>query len=248
MFRPTLRMLRTRNVAYSFIGLNTVVFAAWKYADGTIPIEIKSRNASDNNVTIIDPYAASSQAVSSKQATMQKMVDNFILKPEDMDQGRWWTPLTCSISHLNLFHYGFNMFAFHSFAEFLWMSPTMTPLRFAGLCFGSGLAGSVGFLMHQKTMNNHSKAGALGASGIVMGAAAMCAFIAPFAKWELMFIPIGIPAWAMMGLYFAYDAIFLNDPNAKVGHSGHIGGALFGAAYYLLLFRRPALARNRKIR
>jgi membrane associated rhomboid family serine protease len=43
--------------------------------------------------------------------------------------------------------------------------------------------------------------------------------------------------FVLTGGYIAADLFYLGK-NDLIGHSAHLGGALFGAAYYLALLRR----------
>lgn len=211
----------SENWLIAILGLNTVVFAAWKYADNTIPIKF-----TEDQLEKIRVYRG--------------LIDNFVFKPEDPQHGRWWTAITHAFSHKDLPHFIFNMIALKSFGEALIAYlPGIRPLTFPTLYLGASLSGSLGWYLQKRTDTSESRsAGALGASGAVSGLAAACALIAPNAKWGFVFLPIGIPAWAMFSAYIAYDAFYLNDPNSRIGHGSHLSGAAFGAVYYLMVLRR----------
>ncbi|KAL0260687.1 hypothetical protein SLS55_004377 [Diplodia seriata] len=229
-FGQTAGQASSERLLYGILGLNTAVFAAWKYADNTIPIQIKSE-----------------QLNLDKARAMQAMINNFVFKSEDVANGRWWTAITHAFSHFNIPHFIFNMIALKSFGDaVIAYLPGIRPGSLATLYIGASLAGSLGWAaQRQQTDSGKKSAGALGASGAVSGLAAAAALIAPRAQWQLMFIPIGIPAWAMFSAYIAYDAFYMNDPNSMIGHSSHLGGAAFGAAYYLLVLRRLGLPYRR---
>ncbi|EKG16906.1 Peptidase S54 rhomboid [Macrophomina phaseolina MS6] len=218
---------------YTFLGLNTAVFAAWKYADNTIPFDLKAAFSPET-------YRQIAKYVQlDKRRLWQGLVNQFVFKTDDPERGRWWTCITAAFSHKDLPHFVFNMLALKSFGDALIAYvPRINPASFLTLYLGAGLAGSLGFYYQKKAQGNRQQSAAIGASGAVSGLAATMALIAPNAKWQFAFIPIGIPAWAMFSAYIAYDAFYLNDPNSRVGHSGHIGGAAFGAAYYWLVVRR----------
>lgn len=218
---------------YTILGLNTAVFAAWKYADNTIPIDLKAAFSKDTYQQIAKHVHLD------KRLILQDLVNQFVFKSDDPDRGRWWTSVTATFSHKDLPHFIFNMIALKSFGDaMIAYLPRVNPASFLTLYLGAGLAGSLGFYYQKKTQDDRQQSAAIGASGAVTGLAAAVALIAPNAKWQFVFIPVGIPAWAMFSAYIAYDAFYMNDPNSRVGHSGHIGGAAFGAAYYWLVLRR----------
>ncbi|OJD35869.1 protease [Diplodia corticola] len=213
----------SERLLYGALGLNTAVFVAWKYADRTIPFEIKSE-----------------QIDLSKARVLQALSTNFFFKDEDLHTGRWWTAITHAFSHASIPHFIFNMVALKTFGDaVISFLPGIRPLSFATLYLGAAIAGSVGWSAQRKQSESPRQvAGAAGASGAISGLAATAALIAPNARWQLMFIPIGIPAWAIFSAYIAYSAFYMNDPNSGIGHSSHLGGAAFGAVYYLLVLRR----------
>ena len=115
---------------------------------------------------------------------------------------------------------------------------------------GSAITGGMGFLYHRrrkvaeanrsdwqsKTRNYNSSA--LGASGAVMGVGALTACLMPNAPMQLMLIPITFPLWVFVAGYGLIDSYFLDSPTSSIAHAGHLGGLVFGAAYYLAFMRR----------
>lgn len=77
-----------------------------------------------------------------------------------------------------------------------------------------------------------------------LGAALACA--APQAKTRV-FNAFEIPLPIYMAGYALYDATMLDNVASKTGHSAHLGGFLFGAAYYFA-FLREALPLGRLLR
>jgi membrane associated rhomboid family serine protease len=54
-------------------------------------------------------------------------------------------------------------------------------------------------------------------------------------KLMLMFIPIPIPAYIFGPLYLLYEYFADNRGGTGIAHDAHIGGALFGILYVLLI-------------
>lgn len=178
------------------------------------------------------------------------------------DAGRWWTVLTSAFTHHEILHFAFNMFTLRTFCQIVSMVPGIGGLHILAIAFGSSILGSGGWLLQQKGKLDMARqtspsrwAGgnsfdavaarayqsvALGASGVVLGVGAVATCLLPKIPLQLMFIPIGIPLWAITGMYAAIDMFYLNDPKSTTAHAGHLGGLVFGAAYYLAVLRRPS--------
>lgn len=95
---------------------------------------------------------------------------------------------------------------------------------------------------------------ALGASGSAMGIVAMFASLFPRQQltlfvpiFEIIPIPVSLPAWAVAALLIGGDAALAYYQSTtgrrtdNVAHTAHIGGALVGFAYYVLLRGRGKL-------
>ncbi|KAK4497159.1 hypothetical protein PRZ48_011609 [Zasmidium cellare] len=213
---------------WTIITLNAAVFGAWQYA------EMKK----DRKVE-------------------RQLYENVTLMEANIQAGRSHTLLTSAFSHRDVGHFAFNMFALHAFGSLLATVPGVSGVYVTALAVGSAAAGSVAWLYHLKTksqsqsvsrtrgvwsgfgggqITRHIQVG-LGASGMVMGMGAAATLLKPFAPMYLMFIPIPIPLWILTTGYFAFDTYFLNSDTSRTGHSAHLGGAVFGAAFYFLALR-----------
>jgi membrane associated rhomboid family serine protease len=75
----------------------------------------------------------------------------------------------------------------------------------------------------------------LGASGAV--SAVLFAVICwnPTLSLSLMFIPIPIPAYIFGPLYLLFEYYSLKKGNTGIAHDAHIGGAIFGILFVLML-------------
>lgn len=76
---------------------------------------------------------------------------------------------------------------------------------------------------------------ALGASGAVSAVIFAAMLWNPFMKLHLFFIPIGIPAYIFGPLYIAFEIYQDRRGNTGVAHDAHIGGAIFGVLYVLII-------------
>lgn len=79
----------------------------------------------------------------------------------------------------------------------------------------------------------------VGASGSVLGMFAAICCMMPKMPVGFVFIPVPMPAWFGIGVFGAgsvYCALYELIP--FIGHTGHLGGMAFGAAWYFTQGRR----------
>ena len=69
-----------------------------------------------------------------------------------------------------------------------------------------------------------------------MGLGAAVSLKMPSNKVLLMGV-IPMPVWLLMVGYVFYDSARLDDQTSTTGHAAHLGGAVFGALYYLVALR-----------
>lgn len=159
------------------------------------------------------------------------MAENFLVSVESVTSGRLWTLLTTIFSHQDSSHLLFNLFG-------LWVFGTpvervIGPVRFALLYLLAGLAGSFGYVGW--AMATGSPAGALGASGAVMGIAALYGMWFPNRTLMINFL-IPMPAWMAVFFFIALDLAGAFDGGGTVANAAHLGGAFFGLALGLPRF------------
>jgi len=160
----------------------------------------------------------------------------------------WETVFTGMFMHASIIHIGGNML-------FLWIfgnnvEDAMGPVKFLLFYFAGGIAA----LALQVAVAPNSTAPTLGASGAI--AAVLGGFIVLFPRGRVLtlvliiffFTVIELPAWAMLGIWFAEQALFaaanLTNPTGGgggVAYFAHIGGFAFG----LLTVRMLATRRKR---
>jgi membrane associated rhomboid family serine protease len=160
----------------------------------------------------------------------------------------WETLFTAMFMHASILHIGGNML-------FLWIfgnnvEDAMGPVKY--LLFY--LLGGIAALALQVAVGPNSTAPTLGASGAI--AAVLGGYIVLYPRARvltvvfiiLFFTVIELPAWVMLGVWFAEQAIFgatnLTNPaggGGGVAYFAHIGGFAFG----LLAVRLLATGRDR---
>lgn len=75
----------------------------------------------------------------------------------------------------------------------------------------------------------------LGASGAVSAVIFASILWNPGMKLQFFFIPVGIPAFIFGPLYLLYEFIADKRGGTGIAHDAHIGGALFGILYTLII-------------
>ncbi|KAK7521501.1 hypothetical protein IWZ03DRAFT_95977 [Phyllosticta citriasiana] len=211
-----------QNILKGFIGANAVVFLAWQVAT--------TRSNAD-----------SADMVKTKEKMARELNDKFVFRADDITQGRYYSAILHTFSHMSIMHFGFNMMAMWSLGNGIISSlPQMTGARFLILCMGSAMGSAISTYTHKKSRGIPN--GSVGASGLVSGIAAAVALREPFAKMGFILIPISFPAWFLISSFFGYSAyaIATYDPRnpPMLDHAGHLGGAVFGALYYIFALRR----------
>ncbi|KAF9912624.1 hypothetical protein EC991_010050 [Linnemannia zychae] len=77
----------------------------------------------------------------------------------------------------------------------------------------------------------------MGASGSIMGITTAFACVYPMSQYSLFFV-ITMPAAALIGLFGAYELYNVLAANTgRFDSAGHLGGGLYGAAYYFTRLR-----------
>jgi membrane associated rhomboid family serine protease len=75
----------------------------------------------------------------------------------------------------------------------------------------------------------------LGASGAVSAVVFAAIFWNPTMNLYLFFIPVPIPAYIFGPIYLAFEYFAMKKGTTNIAHDAHIGGALFGIFFVLLL-------------
>ncbi|KAK6363387.1 hypothetical protein TWF730_000819 [Orbilia blumenaviensis] len=82
---------------------------------------------------------------------------------------------------------------------------------------------------------------AVGASGVLVGFLAITAIVNPMAKFELMFIPVGISVRTLFMGFAGMDLVGVGLGWEQVGNLGHLMGAVGGVLVWALWLRRVRL-------
>jgi len=105
-------------------------------------------------------------------------------------------------------------------------------IQFLIIYFIGGLFSTlIPFMRHQNNPNYRS----LGASGAVSSVIFATILWRPDIELMLFFIPIPIPAYVFGPLYLAFEYWADKRGQSGIAHDAHIGGALFGIFYVLII-------------
>lgn len=151
--------------------------------------------------------------------------------------GQQYRMITSGFLHADWFHFAFNMYSFWSFANFL--TREFNSVNFLLIYFGSMIIGS---LLTYYIHKNESYYSAIGASGAVTGIIYCAILMYPEIELRLFFA-IKIPGYIFAFLYLAYSIYGMKGRYDNIGHTAHLGGAIGGLVFTLLL--RPDLFESR---
>jgi membrane associated rhomboid family serine protease len=148
------------------------------------------------------------------------LVEKTVLFGPYVAQGDWWRLTTSTFIHASFTHLALNMFV-------LWfvgapMEQALGRARYALLYFVCGLAGSAGALLQAPL------AGALGASGAIMGLVG-----AAVVMERQGFLVLGGSAMSLVVVNVVFNLAFASTLNISWG--GHLGGFVGGALCALAL-------------
>ena len=96
---------------------------------------------------------------------------------------------------------------------------------------GGLFATMIPFIRNQENPSYRS----LGASGAVSAVIFAAIIWNPTMELSIMFLPIGIPAYIFGPLYLAFEYWADRRGGTGIAHDAHIGGAIFGVLYVLII-------------
>jgi membrane associated rhomboid family serine protease len=159
------------------------------------------------------------------------MARQFLVSVESVR--RPWTLVLAELSHLDPAHLLFNMVALWSFGRVV--EAALGGRRLFSLYLVGGAIASLGHVLYGLVMD--TSAPALGASGAVSAIAVVFAAMFPRARLYVNFL-IPLPAAVAVGLFLLIDLFgVLNPRGDMIAHAAHLGGAAYGAIYWLVAVR-----------
>ena len=165
--------------------------------------------------------------------------NRFLYIPYDVKRkNEYYRLLSHIFIHADISHLAFNMISLY----FLGSTLSYYFIDFYGLQFGTAyllilyFAGAIfaslpSFLKNQDNPTYRS----LGASGAVSAVIFAAIIWNPTMSLGIMFFPFPIPAYIFGPIYLAIEYFSMRRGGTGVAHDAHLGGALFGILFVLLL-------------
>lgn len=157
---------------------------------------------------------------------------HMVMSGNNINEGRWYTHLTCTFTHMTPLHLGANMMALAGFGEMaiiLFGVP-----QFALLWIGAGMLGSYAQLKYIKPPLDVK---CIGASGSISGLIAALACVMPGLPVSMLIVPMNLGIAAVGEAVFSVAAL-REGWLPGVGHTAHLGGLAFGALWWVVALRR----------
>lgn len=152
--------------------------------------------------------------------------------------GKQYKFLTHMFIHADWMHLSFNLISFYIFGELFekilisQYGLLKGELHFIIIYFLGGL-----FATLWPMIRNHEnpRYTSLGASGAVSSLIFATIMWMPNMQMGLIILPIMIPAFIFGPLYLAFEFWSLKRGKTNIAHDAHIGGAIFGVVYILII-------------
>ena len=177
---------------------------------------------------------------------MTRLMSRYFL--HDPTSSRSLPMLLSTFSHSALMHFGFNMYAFYSFAK-TGLMMFGGPPNFLAYYLSAGVLASYGSLIARNLGSRAMMMPSLGASGAILFLASTVAFRNPNMEFGLIFLPgVSFPAETMIMLVMCADVAGLLLGWRTFDHAAHLVGACLGCAvaktdlfYYVTQYQRGCL-------
>ncbi|MBN8541849.1 MAG: rhomboid family intramembrane serine protease [Deltaproteobacteria bacterium] len=167
------------------------------------------------------------------------MQRNFLVSWNGLQEGRYWTLLSSAFSHSLFIHIFLNMFVLQSFGPIV--HSVLGFRRFAVFYLTAAIVSSFSHAAVSAFIVGKPGLQALGASGAVSGLILLFALMFPTQK-ILMFGFIPVPAFVGGLIFIGLDVWGLwaqaEGGGLPIGHGAHLGGAITGIFYYLILLNQ----------
>jgi membrane associated rhomboid family serine protease len=157
----------------------------------------------------------------------------FVFSMRNVEEGRWWTGITSTFAHAGVLHLIVNMGTLWSLGPIV--AKALGPKRFSLIYFGAGIVGSLAQYYWWKRSSPEDKdAGAVGASGSLLGLVGALAIAMPRLKVMVLIFPMAL--WqCSAGILGLSIASLYNGWLPGLGHAAHLGGMLFGGLSWIMM-------------
>ncbi len=160
------------------------------------------------------------------------LIDRLAFRPFLIAQRREvWRFVTAGFVHAGPAHLLFNVFTLYFFGPFL--EGVLGPVRFLIVYFGAELAAhGLTYLRHR----HDPRYSAVGASGAIAGVVFAFCLFRPF-ELLYVFFALPIPAWLFAVAFLAISVMAIRGqvPSGGIAHDAHLGGAIGGVLFTVLV-------------
>ena len=174
---------------------------------------------------------------------MPALIDRGLFRPYwFLRRQQFVTPVTSAFLHADLPHLAFNAFTFWAFAFPL--ERQIGSARFVALYTFGLLVSSAGtWLMHRREPGYQT----LGASGAILAVLFAAIVYTPSQSIFIFPVPVPIPAPLFAVAYLGYTVWASRRASGRINHDAHLGGALAGIVFVLVLDSPTALQAWRQL-
>ena len=169
--------------------------------------------------------------VSIKGFSDQLFFDKYKFQIGAIKRGEKLRMVSSAFLHVDYLHLILNMYVLYIFAPQIILN--LGIIKFLIIYIGSLLAGSFYTMSFHKNELYYS---AVGASGAVAGVIYAAILLNPDMRLIMFPLPIPIPGYIFGIGYLLYSIYGMKNQIGNIGHSAHLGGAMGGYVFTLLVF------------
>ena len=164
----------------------------------------------------------------------QLLQSYFVCSRFNVQKGRLPSIFLSAVSHTTPTHLLMNMFAYLTLGPSLQHTLKRSNWSLYPLVLGATIAGSLAFLILG------GNGGCLGLSGVTLAMMALQSKLSPDREFRMMVavFPVKLKADMALTCMLIWSVIGSIARNSQVAHTAHLGGLLFGMAYYEVWLRR----------
>lgn len=170
----------------------------------------------------------------------EKLTKRLFIPYKVVFKGEYQRLLTGMFIHADWPHLLFNMMSLYFLGSVLILglndffagNEFITNMHFVVLYFIGGMFANLYPLIRHQNNPNYR---ALGASGAVSAVIFATILWNPSMELMILFLPFPIPAYIFGPLYLAFEYYSMKRGGSGIAHDAHIGGAIFGVIYVLII-------------
>lgn len=162
-----------------------------------------------------------------------------------------WSMIGSAFSHQEFWHLGINMFVLYQFG--LPVAKWVGSGNFLEMYLDGAVLASLGSMALPVLINQFtpwvivSNIPSLGASGAIFTVFGTFAYLVPYARLSLFFVPLPIGAWYVFLLTMGYNGIGMFYKFGMSDYAGHFAGSMAGILWGWIFSERAKKNRDRRV-